>query len=230
MGKNIPLSGSIAVCLGLIGIDHTLESIEFQSVFINAGAGPFFSHSILAAFGVIAGKILLDGNQIQRRSLLLIMGLCAGILLSQHSFKDLFGYPFGRKEFELVYLRASSGPEQIWKILSGETIKNSGKYYYNYRVGLAPMLMALCTGIYLFFRLFQPLTKFLQPLWSIGKHSLGVYLLHLIVMALIVVLTGSKRYFTSSLGIHGCFFAVTALCYLYAWYKARQKRNLTEME
>ena len=35
--------------------------------------------------------------------------------------------------------------------------------YYHYRPWIAPMLMAMCAGIYLFFRMLKPLTETLKP-------------------------------------------------------------------
>jgi uncharacterized membrane protein len=226
LSRSIPFWGLLTIGLTLFGIDHLLEAVEFQSAFINSGAGPFFTHCVLSSYGVIAGALLIKGNSKQLSFLVITMILFAGISLSQHTFTELFSYPFGRKDFSLVYFKASSGPEQLWKIASGIELKRTTKFYYNYRVGLAPMLMAMCTGVYLFFRILRPITSLLSPLWLIGKHSLGIYILHLIIIALITIIVGKVRYFTTPMGINGCFFCITLVCYIYAWAKTRAKRKL----
>ena len=65
--------------------------------------------------------------------------------------------------------------------------------------------MSLCTGVYLFFRGLGSLTERLSPLWSVGRHSLGVYMLHLILIALCTVIFGSMRPFDTALEINLAF-------------------------
>ena len=143
--------------------------------------------------------------------------------LSLHSFVDLFDYPFGRKEFSLVYDKFASGPHQVLAVINDTPTKSITRYFYNYRIGLAPMLMAMCTAIYLFFALLSPLTRKISWLWLVGKESLGVYVLHLVVIALITLVRGKVKSFDSASEINLCFVAVTLLCYSYAWWKQRPK-------
>ena len=81
--------------------------------------------------------------------------------------------------------------------------------------------MSLCTGVYLFFRALGPLTKILSPLWSVGRHSLGVYMLHLILISLCTVIFGSLRPFETATEINLALAVIVLICYGYAFFKER---------
>jgi uncharacterized membrane protein YeiB len=156
------------------------------------------------------------------------MALFFIISLYQMDFIQYFIYPedlsapYGRRDFKATYqVFGSNGIEQIWGIINGETLKISVKEYYNYTATSLPLLMSLCTGIYLFFRALGTFTEKLSPLWSVGRHSLGVYILHLILVALCTVIFGSMRPFESALEINVALSVILIICYGYAFLKER---------
>ena len=114
-----------------------------------------------------------------------------------------------------------NGFEQVWGMIQGKNLKTSVKEYYNYTATSIPLLMSMCTGVYLFFRALGPWTAKLSPLWSIGRHSLGVYILHLILIALCTLVFGSMRPFENAFEINSAFLVIVLICYGYAFIKER---------
>ena len=84
--------------------------------------------------------------------------------------------------------------------------------------------MSLCTGVYLFFRALGPITEKLAPLWSVGRKSLDVYILHLILIALCTVIFGSVRPFETPTEINIAFGTIVLICYAYAFIRERKNR------
>ena len=244
-GILISISAAIVLCiplvrnrllgyLTLIGLWSTLLTLNILDIrigFINAGNGPFMPHVILSVFGVIAGGILLEKNRRHQQWFLGVMAIIFIISLSQLDFLQYFTYPddpsapYGRRDYKASYkVWGGNGLEQIWGIIQGEKLRTSVKTYYNYTATTIPLLMSLCTGVYLFFRGLGPLTEKLSPLWSVGKHSLGVYMLHLILIALCTVIFGSMRPFDTAMEINFAFVVILLICYAYAFFKERRLR------
>ena len=229
---SLPLVRNIRFAyLTFIGLWTTLLVLNILDIrigFINAGNGPFMPHVILSVFGVIAGGILLKDNRRHQKWFIAVMTAFLLISLSQLDFLQYFNYPedtsdpYGRRDYKATYkVFGSNGIEQIWGIIQGEQLKSSVKTYYNYTATSIPLLMSLCTGVYLFFRALGPLTKKLSPVWAIGRHSLGVYMLHLILISLCTVVFGSLRPFENALEINSALAVIVSICYGYALYKER---------
>ena len=210
----------------------TLNILDIRIGFINAGNGPFMPHVILAVFGVIAGGVLMKGNRTHQKW---FVGIMAGFLLIsllQLDFMQYFIYPedtsapYGRRDYKATYeVLGSNGLEQIWGMIQGEELRSSVKTYYNYTATSIPLLMSLCTGVYLFFRTLGTLTEKMAPLWAIGRHSLGVYILHLILISLCTIVFGSLRPFESALEINMAFVVIVLICYGYAFFKEKNLGN-----
>ena len=225
---DIGLRMSVIILSILMAIDFGLDSQQQHIALLNGGNGPIFSHLLMSSFGVVCAYVLLDGGKKIKGVFLAAMAGCVIYSLTQQSFMALFDYPIGRQDFKVTYEQAGNGLEQIWKLLTGGELVTKEKEYYNYRPAVAPMLMALCTGIYLIFKIIGPLTQKLNKIWIVGKHSLGVYILHLILIALTTVVLGSQKPFETKLEINGYFWLVTFICYGYAFYKshrAKKKRS-----
>ena len=215
--------------IGLWGLALTLNIYDIKIGYINAGNGPFLPHVLLSVFGLIAGGVLMS---VQRNTKIIFLGTMASFLvisLFSMDFMDFFDYPtplsepYGRRDYAATYQSAgSNGLEQIWTMIQGGTLKPSVKEYYNYTATSVPILMAMCTSIYVFFRFLGPLTAKLAPLWVVGRHSLGVYILHLILIALTTVIFGAMRPFENSMEIHCCFFVILLICYGYSFIKERK--------
>ena len=245
-GILLSISSAIILCLPLVrNVQYayaaflalwssllTLNVMDIRIGFVNAGNGPFMPHVILSVFGVIAGGILLHNNKKHQRIFIGIMALLLVGCLSFFDFLDHFTYPedltapYGRRDYKATYhMSGSNGITQMWSLIQGSELTSIVKVYYNYTAISILLLMPLCTGVYLFFRSLGPLTEKLSPLWSVGRHSLGVYILHLILVALCTVIFGSVSPFTSSLEINLAFGIILAICYGYAFIKERNHKK-----
>ena len=242
-GILLSISSAIVLCLplvrrpkwtyvtmiGLWGFAYILNVNDIKIGYINAGNGPFLPHVLLSVFGLIAGGVLMSTHQ---RTKIVFLGTMAAFAIISLFFMDFMAYfdyptplsePYGRRDYAATYQSSgSNGLEQIWTMIQGGTLKPSAKEYYNYTATSVPILMAMCTSIYVFFRMLGPLTAKLSPLWVVGRHSLGVYILHLILIALTTVLFGAMRPFDNSMEIHLCFFVVLLICYGYSFQKERR--------
>ncbi|MEC7985003.1 MAG: hypothetical protein VX278_07560, partial [Myxococcota bacterium] len=231
--KEWGMKAAVGLLVLLVGSHWIMDYNQIQVAYINAGNGPFMPHVILSAFGLVCAYILLDCTKRMKFLFLALMVACAvgsfyriTTLIEASSALDtfvaIFDYPHGRKDFGATYRMAGNGPGQIWAVLTGGELKDSLKEYYNYRPVAIPMLMALVTGVYCLFKLLGPLTEKLQPLWLVGRHSLGVYILHLIIIALTTVVLGSLRPFESGMSIQLYFVFVLVICYGYAFWKSKK--------
>ena len=118
----------------------------------------------------------------------------------------------------------SNGIEQVWGMIKGQELKESIRTYYNYTATSIPLLMSLCTGVYLFFRALGPITEKLSPLWAVGRKSLDVYILHLILIALCTVIFGSVRPFETPMQVNTACGVIVLICYGYSLFRERKKR------
>ena len=210
----------------------TLNIMDIRIGFVNAGNGPFMPHVILSVFGVIAGGILLHNNKKHQRIFIGLMAILLVGCLSFFDFLDHFTYPedltspYGRRDYKATYhMSGTNGITQIWALIQGSELTSVVKVYYNYTAISILLLMPLCTGVYLFFKSLGSLTEKLSPLWSVGRHSLGVYILHLILVALCTVIFGSVSPFASALEINSAFGIILAICYGYAFLKERNHKK-----
>ena len=242
-GILLSISSAIILCLplvkspkwtyvamvGLWGLAFTCNIYDIKIAYLNAGNGPFLPHVLLSVFGLIAGGVLISEHRKTKLLFLGTMTAFAVVSLLVMDFMDYFDYPtplsepYGRRDYAATYQSAgSNGLEQIWTMIQGGSLKASVKEYYNYTATSVPLLMAMCTAIYVIFRAMGALTAKLSPLWIVGRHSLGVYILHLILIALTTVVFGSMRPFDNSIEIHACFFVVLLICYGYSFVKEKK--------
>ncbi|MEC7949089.1 MAG: heparan-alpha-glucosaminide N-acetyltransferase domain-containing protein [Myxococcota bacterium] len=227
LGRSRPLRGALvagALTAVMMATDLALDAQDVRILVFNAGNGCIIPYAIPTGFGVVAAYSLLDGGTKAKAGLLLFAGLCAAFTLSQAGFEDAFGKPFGRVSTPANYLIAGDGFTQTWKLLTDQPLKPYEASYYNFRPALVPLLFALCTAIYGFFALLRPLTERLRPLWVVGRHSLGVYVLHLVLVAVPVVVTGENRALPEPWKVNTGFVVILAACYAYAFWKDRRAR------
>ena len=228
-GILLSISSAIILCLPLIqkpiwtyismialwSFALILNIYDVKIGYLNAGNGPFLPHVLLSVFGLIAGGVLMSTQRKTKIIFVASMTIFAVVSLYSMDFMSYFDYPtplsepYGRRDYAATYQSAgSNGIDQIWTLIQGGELKPSVKEYYNYTATSVPILMALCTAIYIFFRSLGSLTSKLSPLWVVGRHSLGVYILHLIIIALTTVIFGAMRPFENSVEIHICFLCL----------------------
>jgi hypothetical protein len=225
IGRNKPLRGALVaggMTVAMMATDWVLDAQGIRILVLNAGNGCIIPYAIPTGFGVVAAYALLDGGKKAKAGLLVFAVACAAFTLSQVGFEDAFGKPFGRVSTPAQFKIAGDGFTQVWKLITDQPLKDYEASYYNFRPGLIPLLFALCTGVYTLFRLLGPVTERLKPLWVVGRHSLGVYVLHLILVAVPVVITGKNRALPEPWKANLGFVAILGLCYAYAFWKDRR--------
>lgn len=228
LGRSKPIRGAVVaggITVAMMATDWVLDANDIRILVLNAGNGCIIPYAIPTGFGVVAAYALLDGGERARSGLVVFAVACAAFTLSQVGFEDAFGKPFGRVSTPADFLVAGDGFTQVWKLVTGQPLKELEASYYNFRPGLIPLLFAMCTAIYAAFHLARPLTERLQPLWAVGRHSLGVYVLHLILVAVPVVLTGKNRALPEPWKANLGFAVILGLCYAYAFWKDHRVRK-----
>jgi len=223
--RDLGLSGALILATVLTGVTYGADFMDWQIPWLTTGYGTFLPHVVLSAFGMVAAYVLLDGGPWARG--LTVLGLAAaGVLSFLHlPWRELFWYPFGRVTFVADFVGKGNGVEQVWALLTGGEARPRRHEFYHYRILLAPALMSLCGGIYLFFRLLSPVTRLLQPLCSVGRNSLDVYVLHLVLVGAVTVVGGHKRPFRDGFSLTICFVVITLICYAFAEWKERRRRR-----
>jgi len=225
LGRERPARGALvagAITVAMMAADWVLDAHGIRILVLNAGNGCVIPYAIPTGFGVVAAYAMLDGGEKAKAALLLFASLCAAFTLSQVGFEEAFGKPFGRVSTPAEFRIASDGFTQVWKLLTDQHLREYEASYYNFRPGLVPLLFALCTGIYTGFRLLGRLTERLRPLWVVGRHSLGVYVLHLILVAIPVIVTGENRALPEPAQANAGFVVILGGCYAYAAWKDRR--------
>jgi hypothetical protein len=216
------LWAGVALTAGLFGATYALDVADIHLLVLNAGNGALMPYAVLTGFGFIAACVLLDRGRVAKGLLLATVGIAGALSVWHYGFMPIFDHPIGRVSTPAVYQVAGSGPEQVWKLLTHQPLKADATSYYNFRPALIPLLMALCAGIYTLARLPGKEMERLRPLWLVGRQSLGVYLLHLILIAITVVAVGKNRALNEPWLVTTGFCVILGACYLYAFMKERR--------
>lgn len=224
--KNPKLGMALGVgsVLLLAAADYGLDASGTRLLVLNAGNGSILPYSILTGFGMLSAYVLLDGGKAAKAALAAALVVAAGVTLRRYGLEEVFDKPIGRVSTPAQFEIATNGIVQLYKMATGGELKDYEASYYNFRPALTPLLMAMCGGIYAFFRLLKPVTDRLGPLWIVGRHSLGVYVLHLVLVALAVVIAGKNRALNDPLQVQAGFVVILGLCYGYAWWKERRAK------
>ena len=216
------LRGGIAPAAGFtaaLGLaSWGLEAGGHFHLVLNSGNGSILPYSALTGFGVVCGLLLLDHGPRARALFLGLLSMGGAAVLWQAPFTELLSAPMGRRYTPAHFNAAGSGPEQLWLLATGGGLRKLKLWYYSYSAFLVPLMMAMCAWIYALSVLAAPLFRRIRPVWIVGRHSLGVYVLHLVVIALLSVAGGGKL---DGGMLPYCLAGVAACCYGYAWLKER---------
>ena len=228
LGRHRPSRGLMAALVTTVVLGAAaswMDHIDLRIPVLNAGNGALLPFTVLTGFGIIAAHILLDHRRKAQLGLLAILAAGAALTLHQHGFTAAFSKPLGRHSFPMDFWIANDGFSQIYKILTGQRLEAYEARYYTFRPVLIPILMAMIAGIYTLARLLGPVTHRLNPLWLVGRHSLSVYVLHLILLAVPVIVIGKNKPWSEPWQANLTFGVVLALCYAYAALKTNRRRR-----
>lgn len=202
-----------AFSLGLVAAILTgayawLDVRETRVFFFNAGNSPFFPLGIFGFYGALGALALRSGNRWVLGALVAVAAATLAYLLSLHPFAELFTKPVGRYETARVFI-LGEGAARTEKSIP----------YYNLSLILAPAILSLAVLAYAAFAAARPALDRVAS-WGLrlGRRSLDVYILHLIVLAIFVTM-GGKRPLKAAWQGDAVILGVLALCY--AWVLGR---------
>ncbi len=175
---------------------------------------PLLIFTVLGALGVLHSR----KNPDKAARVILIAGffLVAGSLW-MHSFEALFSKPLGR----YGYVREM--PAGFWG-----PAKNVA--YYNLRPALMPMIIGLCCLLYAGLHALRRFhSRIAGQAFAMGRKSLQVYVLHLLILALWVVSLG-VRPFDSSWQGDVVLIGLVVLCQGWAIFRESRSRRIIKSE
>ncbi len=187
----------------------------------NSGNSPFFPLLLFALGGALYATMGLQGKILPKETsrlpslmgylALAIGAVTAAWLISHYGLEPLFSKPLGRSDATRHFTVHRYG------VMSRVAVG-----YYNLRPLLSLAVLSFIVALHQFFRLTRGIGRPWAPwLFAMGRHSLGVYILHLSLLA-IAVLTGGKRPFPSAwvgLAVYG---GLLVICEFYALSRERQ--------
>lgn len=200
--RPVPLL-ALAAALAL-GLHYGLDRNGLRVFALNAGNSPLLPLLPLACLGSL-GALALRRGRAARYGLLAAAAAGTAFLLAGHGFAEIFSEPLGRYSTVRV---------QQW-MQHGQMARREIPYY-NLRPILVAMVACLTVLLYAALSLARPwLERGRRVLLAMGRRSLGVYILHLSVLAAFVV-AGGKRPLQKTWEGDAVILGVIALCWAYA--------------
>jgi len=185
---------------------------------LNIGNSPFFPLWLFAFAGAVWGQFLgQSGNRTSNRILVSLAGLGAAALaialIVRYGGDAIFTKPLGRSDAARLVPAPFTGGEAI----------NLG--YYNLR----PLLAATCLGLQIAALVFLGLVlarlKEGAARWvfAIGRHSLLIYVVHLSLLAVLVVVSGTRQPLQSAQSGLLVLLALILICQSIAIFRGKPK-------
>jgi uncharacterized membrane protein len=196
-----------AVAALALGLHYGFDRGGVRIFALNTGNSPLLPLLPLACLGAL-GALALERGRFVRFGLAALAAAGLAYLLSRHGFEAIFSHPVGR--YSTVRI-------QQW-MDHGNLVRREIPYY-NLRPILVPMIACLAILLYAALSLARPwLERGQRILLAMGRRSLGVYILHLSVLAIFVV-GGGKRPLQKTWQGDAVAAGVIALCW--AWSLGR---------
>jgi hypothetical protein len=158
---------------------------------LGTGSAPFLPMMLFALAGAALGRMKTAGEKsgaggypLLATGLTGIFGIAIGAwLMARHGVEPLFTKPFGRSD---------AGRELAAPLFTGGAALHVG--FYNLR----PVLAAACLGLQL--AVWSALSvsmrnipeKSARFVLALGRHALGIYVLHLAILAVLVTVLGNQ--------------------------------------
>lgn len=219
----IPLA--LALLLGGILL-VSIDPMKTPVILLNAGRNPWLPGSLFTLCGALAALVLVGPSRRGRIALaalgiaLLVVPLCFA------SFQELYTYPLGRDHSWSKLVSRGDGFQIVGKLLRGEELEWYKARSFGPTREAFPFILGCMAAIYLALIPLRrpPETRVGRALLSIGRHSLGVYVLHLALIAILVGIFGHVRFIKTPAAAAGTLLGIAAVCYLYSWGRDLQAR------
>lgn len=201
-------------------IYQVLDARGWAVFAFNSGNSPFFPLLLFALAGALYASAGLKWKAMRDVSSwlpylvsYLLLASCAGIaawLISRYGLEALFSKPLGR-----------SDATRLFHVTREGLTKTVAVGYYNLRPLLSLAVLGLLISLHQLLRLAQAgLRPFAPWLLAMGRHSLGVYILHLSLLAAAVLLGGKHPFPTAWTGI-AVYCGLLLICEAYALARER---------
>jgi hypothetical protein len=226
----VPRRGALAwsalITAGLWGIALLLDHREAYLLGLNAGNGPLLPTAIHTGLGLTA---LLCWRRFGPRgavAVALVGAVGAAVVLwAAGSFQAAFDSDWARNSHKLWFEGRGHGLQNAWDMIRGEPLERARASFFNPKPRMIPLPAAMAVGLAL---LLVPLRRWLArgSTWTlaIGRYALGVYVLHLVLVALPVVLAGRMQAFREAWQSTAYLLFTLALCQGYALFRTRRHR------
>lgn len=172
----------------------TATGTEIMLPPINAANAPLLPNTAITGIGLAAGIGLVRGD----RRLLAGLGLGGLLLLggalSQASPAALLGDELGRSFSTIVYRGEGHGLQNTWGMITGAELTDNAVEYFNPTLAGQPFVLGMLVVLWLLFRALRPVLCRVEG-WLLlpGRHSLGVYVFHLLLVGLPVAVVGRSK-------------------------------------
>lgn len=194
---------------------------------LNAGRTPWLPGMLFTFCGALVALVLVSPSTRGKLALgLLGLGLLV-VPLCFASFEELYRYPLGRDHSWSLMADKGDGFQILGKLVRGEELHSYKSRSFAPSREAFPFILGCMAAIYLaLMPLKRPLeTRVGRALLSIGRHSLGVYVLHLALIAILVGVFGHGRFIRTPAAALATLLGIAAVCYLFSWGRDLQARR-----
>ncbi len=212
----------------LLGLTAGLEAAELSVHWLNGGKSTLLPNIAWTGVGFVFARALDEG----RRPLLwalsvgiVVMGIAA---ITTWGLRELLVAPMGRIRSPLEFQGRGAGPAIAWAMITGAEL--TPRRVVAFRPTLLSMTASalLTLGSFHLFGALRPVLDRVQnSVLLIGRYALGVYVLHLIVLALVVLVAGRSRPVDSLAGVWVFHAGILGVCWAYAgmrhWQRLRRR-------
>ncbi|MFH1463009.1 MAG: heparan-alpha-glucosaminide N-acetyltransferase domain-containing protein [Pseudomonadota bacterium] len=212
-----------AATLGLWALALTLDDQGRWVLALNGGNGPLLPSAVYAGLGLCAALVLRRWPRGGAVVLGVVALVGAGVVLAlAPSFVGALDSDWSRSDHTLHLMGRSHGLGNTWDLLRGVPLERRTATFFNPRAHIVPLVWGLVSALYALAALARPLLA-RAPRWllAMGRHSLGVYVLHLGLVALPIAALGTMHPFHRGWQGSGWLLAMLAACWIYALLRDR---------
>lgn len=225
--------GLALALLGGVALYVICDLSNVKMVWLTSGNSPVLPLWLFACGGALYAGLTLGYPRVRKSDVgwvLFALGLALfGWLVFRYGLEPLFSKPLGRSDAARIFTEWRDGAEKTITI-----------GYYNLRPILSAAVLGLVLALHQALRgslnlvsnekLGQSLgsifTRTITWFCALGRHSLGVYILHLALLAILVV-TGGKRPLPTGAAGFAVYAGLIGICLAYAhgreaWAKQRR--------
>ena len=221
------LAWSAVLTFGLWSVAMVMDHREIWVLGFNAGNGPLLPTAIHAGFGLTAVLCWRRFGWKGAAGVLAVAALAAAAVLGvAGSFVAALDSDWGRTSHILTFRGSGHGLQNAWAMIQGEDLRNMRASFFNPKPRMIPIVAAMVAWLYLLLALARPLLARVST-WGLamGRYALGVYVLHLVLVALPVVVAGRMQAFREPWQSSGYLLLTLALCQAYAMARTLQHRR-----